>query len=63
MDRESLRPLIIALPDRERTILALRFFEERTQTQIAEQMGLSQMHVSRLLARTLANLRRELMRP
>lgn len=63
VDRESLRPLIIALPDRERTILALRFFEERTQTQIAEQMGMSQMHVSRLLARTLANLRRELMRP
>jgi RNA polymerase sigma-B factor len=63
VDRESLRPLILALPDRERTILALRFFEEKTQSQIAEQLGMSQMHVSRLLARTLEYLRRELMGP
>jgi RNA polymerase sigma-B factor len=63
VDRESLRPLILGLPDRERTILALRFFEEKTQSQIAEQLGMSQMHVSRLLARTLAYLRRELMGP
>jgi RNA polymerase sigma-B factor len=62
VDRESLRPLILALPDRERTILALRFFEEKTQSQIAERLGMSQMHVSRLLARTLGYLRRELMK-
>ena len=63
VDRESLRPLIAALSDRERTILALRFFEEKTQSQIAEQLGMSQMHVSRLLARVLAHLRRELTGP
>ncbi|GAA1847184.1 RNA polymerase sigma factor SigF [Pseudonocardia ailaonensis] len=55
--RESLRPLLDALPARERTILLLRFFGEMTQTQIAERMGISQMHVSRLLSRTLAQLR------
>ena len=55
--RESLRPALRKLPERERTILMLRFFGNRTQTQIAEQVGLSQMHVSRLLARTLVTLR------
>ncbi|MEU7819121.1 sigma-70 family RNA polymerase sigma factor [Pseudonocardia sp. NPDC049154] len=55
--RESLRPLISALPERERLILTLRFFGEMTQTQIAQRVGISQMHVSRLLARTLAQLR------
>ncbi len=54
--RKALRPLILALPDRERTILALRFFEEKTQSQIAEQLGMSQI-VSRLLVRILAQLR------
>ncbi len=63
VDREALRPLIFVLPDRERTILALRFFEEKTQSQIAEQLGMSQMHVSRLLARILAQLRCELLTP
>ena len=48
------------LPERERTILRLRYFEELTQTEIAEQVGVSQMHVSRLLARSLAELRRQL---
>lgn len=56
-DREVLRPLLAALPDRERSIVMLRFFERKTQSQIAEQLGISQMHVSRLLARTLAGLR------
>jgi RNA polymerase sigma-B factor len=56
-NREALRPLIEALPERERTILTLRFFRDMTQTQIAEQVGVSQMHVSRLLTRTLATLR------
>jgi RNA polymerase sigma-B factor len=59
-ERQALRPLLAALPQRERTILMLRFFEEKSQTQIAEEVGLSQMHVSRLLARTLADLREQL---
>jgi RNA polymerase sigma-B factor len=56
-DRESLWPLLDALPDRERQIILLRFFRNQSQSQIAEQLGISQMHVSRLLARTLAELR------
>jgi RNA polymerase sigma-B factor len=58
--RESLRPLLAELDERERTILMLRFFENKTQSQIAEQVGLSQMHVSRLLAKTLSQLRERL---
>jgi RNA polymerase sigma-B factor len=49
-----------ALPERERTILRLRFFEELTQSEIADRVGVSQMHVSRLLTRSLADLRRQL---
>ncbi|MCT2587729.1 RNA polymerase sigma factor SigF [Actinophytocola gossypii] len=56
-DYESLRPLIERLPERERQILTLRFFRHMTQTQIADRIGISQMHVSRLLARTLETLR------
>jgi len=59
-ERESLRPLIEALPERERRIIMLRFFGNMSQSQIAEEMGISQMHVSRLLARTLADLRQGL---
>ena len=55
-DRESLRPLLAQLPPRDRTILALRFFHQLTQTQIAEQVGVSQMQVSRALRQTLAFL-------
>ena len=55
--RESLRPLLAALPSRERRILALRFFHGMTQSEIAEEVGVSQMHVSRLLAKSLATLR------
>lgn len=58
--REVLRPLLETLPPRERTILVLRFFEEMSQTQIAAKVGISQMHVSRLLAHTLTRLRGEL---
>jgi RNA polymerase sigma-B factor len=54
---QSLAPQIRRLPERERTILYLRFFEERTQSEIAGELGISQMHVSRLLARSLASLR------
>ncbi len=55
--RETLAPLLDALPDRERTIIVLRFFGNKTQTQIADRVGVSQMHVSRLLAQTLGTLR------
>jgi RNA polymerase sigma-B factor len=59
--RESLKPLLDRLPPREKTILMLRFFGNMTQSQIAADMGISQMHVSRLLARTLAQLREGLL--
>ncbi len=59
-DRETLRPLLAALPERERRIILLRFFHNRSQSQIAEELGISQMHVSRLLARTLAQLRTDM---
>lgn len=55
--RESLKPLLDQLPPREKRILMLRFFGNMTQSQIAGELGISQMHVSRLLARTLAQLR------
>jgi RNA polymerase sigma-B factor len=53
---QALRPLLDALPERERMILTLRFFGEMTQTQIGQRLGISQMHVSRILARTLKQL-------
>ena len=59
-NHEALRPLLNALPERERTVIVLRFFESLTQSQISERVGISQMHVSRVLARTLARLRDEL---
>ena len=49
-----------SLPEREQTILRLRFFEDLTQAEIADRVGVSQMHVSRLLARSLASLRQQL---
>jgi RNA polymerase sigma-B factor len=55
--RESLKPLLEQLPPREKKILLLRFFGNMTQSQIAAELGISQMHVSRLLARTLMQLR------
>ncbi|MGV0714787.1 SigB/SigF/SigG family RNA polymerase sigma factor [Mycolicibacterium sp. XJ662] len=55
--RQALRPLLAALPPREREMLTMRFFGNHTQTQIAQHFGISQMHVSRLLAKTLAILR------
>jgi RNA polymerase sigma-B factor len=55
--RESLKPLLEQLPPREKRILLLRFFGNMTQSQIATELGISQMHVSRLLARTLTQLR------
>lgn len=58
--RESLKPLMDKLPEREKRLLLLRFFRNMTQSQIAAELGISQMHVSRLLARTLATLREQL---
>ncbi|MFB7128053.1 RNA polymerase sigma factor SigF [Kitasatospora xanthocidica] len=55
--RESLKPLLAKLPPRERRIIMLRFFGNLTQSQIGEEIGISQMHVSRLLTRTLTQLR------
>lgn len=55
--REALKPLLAALPSRERHILMLRFFRNMTQSEIAAEIGISQMHVSRLLSRTLIQLR------
>jgi RNA polymerase sigma-B factor len=54
---ETVRPLIAALPERQRIVLTLRFFDNLTQTQIAERVGCSQMHVSRLLAKALDTLK------
>ena len=59
-NHEALRPLLAALPERERTVVLYRFFGNMTQTQIADRLGISQMHVSRILGRTLAELREQL---
>ncbi|WP_059007220.1 RNA polymerase sigma factor SigF [Streptomyces specialis] len=58
---ESLKPMIARLAPRDRRILSLRFVANMTQSEIGEELGISQMHVSRLLARTLGKLRRGLM--
>jgi RNA polymerase sigma-B factor len=60
IDRETVKPLLDQLDARAKRILLLRFFRNMTQSQIAEELGISQMHVSRLLSRTLADLRRSL---
>jgi RNA polymerase sigma-B factor len=59
--RAALRPLLAKLDEREKQILLLRFFGGKTQSQIANEVGISQMHVSRLLARTLESLRGDLL--
>ncbi|MFF7213117.1 RNA polymerase sigma factor SigF [Streptomyces sp. NPDC008238] len=58
---ESLKPLIAELSARDRQILSLRFVGNMTQSEIGTELGISQMHVSRLLSRTLARLRRGLL--
>jgi RNA polymerase sigma-B factor len=60
-DREALRPLIARLPAREQKIIAMRFFGNMTQSQIAGELGISQMHVSRLLSHALGVLREGLL--
>jgi RNA polymerase sigma-B factor len=59
-NREAVRALVAALPEGEREVLYMRFFESMTQSQIAERIGVSQMQVSRILARTLQCLRDQL---
>ena len=56
-DSDALRVHLRALPDREYRIVIMRFFESLTQSEIAAQMGISQMHVSRLLSQSLNRLR------
>jgi RNA polymerase sigma-B factor len=59
VERESLRAALARLPERERHILRLRFFDDCTQQEIAHHLGYSQMHVSRMLRATLEQLRRD----
>ncbi|MEU6257097.1 RNA polymerase sigma factor SigF [Streptomyces sp. NPDC047043] len=61
VDRVAVGPCLKALPERERTILYLRFFGGMTQSRIADQLGISQMHVSRLLSGCFSQLREELL--
>jgi RNA polymerase sigma-B factor len=60
-NRESLRSALARLPEREAQIVRMRFGEELTQSEIASRMGISQVHVSRLLASTVAQLRHALL--
>jgi RNA polymerase sigma-B factor len=55
----SIAPAFAALPERERIVIHLRFAEDLTQTQIAERIGVSQMHVSRLIRRAIARMSEE----
>jgi RNA polymerase sigma-B factor len=61
VDRESAKEGLRRLPERERAILYMRFFEDMTQSRIADQLGISQMHVSRLISRSCARVRDEAM--
>jgi len=54
---EAISGTVATLPDRDRVILHLRFIEDLTQAEIAQRVGVSQMHVSRLLRRSLEKLR------
>ena len=58
--RVMLTPAVRALPEREREVLYLRFFKQQTQAQIAEEIGVTQMQVSRILSRVLVQLRGQL---
>ena len=59
VDREAVKEGLRRLPERERAILYMRFFEDMTQSRIADQLGISQMHVSRLISRSCARVRDE----
>ncbi|MEU3985548.1 SigB/SigF/SigG family RNA polymerase sigma factor [Streptomyces sp. NPDC026672] len=62
VDREAVRPHLEALPEREQTILYMRFFKDMTQSSIARELGISQMHVSRLISRSCHQVRDEVLR-
>jgi RNA polymerase sigma-B factor len=62
IDREAVKPRLQALPERERAILYMRFFHDMTQSRIADELGISQMHVSRLISRCCSKLRDQVMR-
>jgi RNA polymerase sigma-B factor len=62
VDREAVAPRLAALPERERAILYMRFFADMTQSSIAEELGISQMHVSRLISRCCGRVREQVMR-
>lgn len=62
IDREAVKPRLQALPERERVILYMRFFSDMTQSRIADELGISQMHVSRLISRCCTRLRDQIMR-
>ena len=59
VDREAVKEGLRRLPERARAILYMRFFEDMTQSRIADQLGISQMHVSRLISRSCARVRDE----
>lgn len=62
IDREAVKPRLQALPERERAILYMRFFSDMTQSRIADELGISQMHVSRLISRCCTRMRDQIMR-
>ncbi|MEV0313248.1 sigma-70 family RNA polymerase sigma factor, partial [Nonomuraea fuscirosea] len=57
LDKHAVKPLIDALPAREKNILLMRFYGNMTQSEIAQEFGISQMHVSRILRAVLTQLR------
>ncbi|MGW6488394.1 SigB/SigF/SigG family RNA polymerase sigma factor [Streptomyces sp. NPDC055056] len=59
VDREAAKRALRRLPERERSVLYMRYFEDMTQTRIAEKLGVSQMHVSRLITRSCQRVRKE----
>ncbi|MGC3002223.1 RNA polymerase sigma factor SigF [Streptomyces sp. G35A] len=61
VDREAVREGLAALPERERAILYMRFFGDMTQSSIADELGISQMHVSRLISRCCGRVREQVM--
>ncbi|GAQ50659.1 RNA polymerase sigma factor SigF [Streptomyces acidiscabies] len=61
VDREAVRGRLAALPERERAILYMRFFGDMTQSRIAERLGISQMHVSRLISRCCERVREQVL--
>ncbi|MEU9207247.1 RNA polymerase sigma factor SigF [Streptomyces sp. NPDC048415] len=61
VDREAVKPALSELPEREQIILYLRFFQGMTQSRIAEQLGISQMHVSRLISNCCETLREQVL--